>query len=265
MAPEAKAPWDGVERRTAQAPVGVTALNIAKRTIDDGKTAVDPTDVRAGDLTNQALKTRVEGILDLANSDESKPASGKTDLITDTASAPKPELTPEQKWFGEFKARFDALPQLHQGVQWKDVDASLKADPEAMRKLKALDEKGHEMNVFGEKNGEIQFRSAQRDVTEIALEHRTIMYDKQAQTDSPQYKINGNAEDIAVSMGVELADKELYEQLRVQNGWVWSKTDEATRKTGEAFDGNLYGIFLFNANAHDSNGSFCAALRVKKA
>ena len=47
-----------------------------------------------------------------------------------------------------------------------------------MRKLQALDEKGHEMNVFGEKNGEIQFRSAQTDVTKIAPEHRTIMFDK---------------------------------------------------------------------------------------
>ena len=97
------------------------------------------------------------------------------------AVAPDTELSPEQQeqaWLGAFKPALMRSPQLHKGIEWTDVEKSLKADPEAMRKLQALDEKGHEMNVFGEKNGEIQFRSAQTDVTKIAPEHRTIMFDK---------------------------------------------------------------------------------------
>jgi len=178
----------------------------------------------------------------------------------------KNELTTEQAWFGEFKTRFDAIPQLHKGVQWTDVEKSLQAAPESMRKLQVLDAAGFEMNVFRAKNsGEIQFRTAQTDVTKIASAYRTIMYDKQAETDYPQYKTNGNAVDLAAkTFGCELADKELYEQLRVQKGWVWLKTDRATRDTGSAFTGHYHGVNRGDAYNHGDNGSFCAALRVKK-
>ncbi len=188
---------------------------------------------------------------------------GKTSTTAATSTV---ELSPEQAWLNAFKTRFDALPDLHKGIEWSEVEKSLQADPESMGKLQLLDEKGHEMNVFRAKNdGEIQFRTAQTDVTKIAPEHRTIMYDKKAQTDYPRYGVNGNAEDIAASMGVELADKELYEQFRVKNGWVWLKTDAATRKAGAAFYGSnsgIHGNYAYNRAVYCS---FCAALRVKKA
>lgn len=179
----------------------------------------------------------------------------------------KKELSPEEitKYLGEFKVRFDALPGLHKGVKWVDVEKSLKADPESMKKLMALDEKGHEMNVFGEKNGEIQFRSAQTDVTKIAAEHRTIMYDKKAQTDYPDYRTNGNAENIVKSMGIELADSELYQRFIIEKGWVWLKTDVDTRKPGNAFYGYNNGVYKCYADFRSDDGSFCASLRVKKA
>lgn len=174
------------------------------------------------------------------------------------------EETPEQLYLGELKARFYTLPELHEGVEWADVERSLEADPKSREKLIALDALGHKMNVFGVKNGEIVFRSAQTDVTQIAAEHRNIMYDKKAETYYPQYTPNGNAEDVANSMGVELADKELYEQLRVQAGWVYLKTDATTRKAGYAVYGSNAGVGKSDAGNHMYSGSFCAALRVKK-
>lgn len=186
-----------------------------------------------------------------------------------TAGPNAKELTPEQvaeQWLGQFKTRFDALPQLHKGVQWVDVEKSLLANPEAISKLMKLDTAGFEMNVFRAKNnGEIQFRTAQTDVTKIAAEYRTIMYDQQAQADFPQYKANGNAVDLAASLGVELADSKLYKQFLVENGWVWLQTDAATRESGNAFDGYSAGIVQADARSHYDDGSFCAALRVKKA
>ena len=87
-----------------------------------------------------------------------------------------PRLTKEQKAeLALLKTNFEALPQLHEGIKWEDVEKSLIAAPDAINKLRALDEKGHQMNVFRAKNkGEIQFRSAQTDVMKIAEEHRTI-------------------------------------------------------------------------------------------
>ncbi len=177
-----------------------------------------------------------------------------------------PRITKEQKAeLKLLKTNFDALPDLHEGIKWEDVEKSLIASPDAINKLRALDEKGHEMNVFGEKNGEIQFRSAQTDVTKIAEEHRTIMYDKKAQTDHPEFNVNGNAVDIAASMGVELADKELYEQLLVKIGWVWLETDASSRKKGWCRFGIYNRVDERDADGHTDHGSFCAALRVKKA
>jgi len=152
---------------------------------------------------------------------EKGPSSAQTDAGTKPSESQKPELSPEQKYLEELKTRFDAMPNLHKGVKWEDVEKSLKKDPEAMRKLQALDEKGHEMNIFrSENDGEIQFRTAQRDVTKIAAKYRTIMYDTKAETDYPKYRANGNAVDIAKSMGVELADKKLYEQLDTVPNWA---------------------------------------------
>lgn len=177
------------------------------------------------------------------------------------------------------KTHFDALPQLHKGIQWTDVEKSLKADPESMRKLQTLDEKGHAMNVFGEENGEFVFASAWDNYEQVAPDHKNIAYDTEGQklAEKQGYTPNGNAVSIiAKIMGVKedeasnyLADPKFHEQLREAidvNGWAWLKTDAATRKTGNAFDGDRDGIFKFRAGSYsDAGGSFRAALRVKKA
>ena len=92
------------------------------------------------------------------------------------------------------------------------------------------------------------------------------MYDQQAEKDNPQYEGTHNAIDLAASLGCELADPELYEQLRVQNGWVWLKTDAQTRKSGRALFGYRYGVSFYEDpyNYYDT-GALCPSLRVKKA
>jgi hypothetical protein len=197
------------------------------------------------------------------------------------ATALKEELSPEQmekKWFRKFKNRFNAIPQLHEGVKFEDVENSLKADPESMRKLMALDEKGHAMNVFGEENGEFIFASAWHNYERVSAEHRNITYDLEGQklSEKQGYKPNGNAVSIiAKIMGVKedeasnyLADRKLHKQLintiRV-NGLAWLKTDAATRGGGLALLGDVSGVQLNGAVTHFDDGSFRAVLRVKKA
>jgi hypothetical protein len=196
------------------------------------------------------------------------------------------ELSPEQvekKWLGEFKSRFDALPKLHEGVQWTDVETSLRADPESMAKLQALDAKGHAMNVFGEESGEFIFVSAWGKEEQVAPNHRNIAYDTKGQklSEKKGCKPKGNAVSIIANiMGVKhgvkmeeeasnyLADPKFHEQLIEEiavNGVAWLKTDADTRKTGFALRGRGGdGIFKMEAD-YSSGGSFRAALRVKKA
>lgn len=190
-----------------------------------------------------------------------------------TEAAAPVELSPEQVWFEGFKKRFDSIPQLHQGIEWAEVERSLRADTEAMRKLQALDEKGHAMNVFGEENDEFIFVSGWDNYSEISEDHRNIVFDKAAQEYLERYYseelCNGNAVDIAKeALGVELADPKFHEQLTraiAVNGWAWLKTDEATRKSNRAFFGDACGdIRRGDASARHVSGSFRAELRVKK-
>jgi len=191
-----------------------------------------------------------------------------------------PRLTKEQlAEIALLKTNFDALPKLHEGIKWVDVEKALKKYPDTINKLRAFDEKGHQMNVFGEENGEFIFASAWRDYENVSEDHRNICFDAegQKQAEGLGFKPTGNAVDIiAKIMGVQedvardyLADPKYYEQLReaVENnmkGWAWMKTDAYTRKTGSAFDGDYTGVGKNRADSRDVNGSFCAALRVKK-
>jgi len=186
-------------------------------------------------------------------------------------TAPTLELSPEQLWLGELQSRFNSLPQLHEGVQWTDVEKSLKADPESMRKLQVLDEKGHDMNVFGQENGEFVFASGWNNYEQVSADHRNIVFDQQAQDylekHYPAERFNGNAMDITKELGVDLADTKFHQQLirAIQvNGWAWLKTDEAKRAVGCAFVGYFRGVNGDSADNHNASGSFRAALRVKK-
>lgn len=178
------------------------------------------------------------------------------------------ELSPEQinAYLAEFSGRFEDMPQLHRGIKWQEIESSLRADTESIKKLMKLDAANFKMNVFHSKNkAEIIFRMAQLDVSKIDLKYRIIMADKQAQIDYPEYKVNGNAEKIAESLGVEVADPELYEQLKLERGWVWLKTDAQTRESGHAFRGRDDGLCKAYPDVSYDLGSFCPALRVKKA
>lgn len=161
------------------------------------------------------------------------------------------------------------------------MEKALIASLDAINKLRALDEKGHQMNVFGEENGEFIFVSAWRDIENVSEEHRNICFDAEGQKEAEGRGFGpaGNAVDIiAKIMGVDenvarnyLADPKYFEQLRKAvenniNGWAWLKTDSNTRKTGSAFVGSdRDGSDNNFALAHFAYGSFRAALRVKKA
>ena len=193
-------------------------------------------------------------------------------------------LTPEQQieqWFRGFETHFDAIPALPQGIQREDVVKSLRADPESMKRLMALDAKGHNMTVFGydEKPKEFIFASAWNKHEHVAADHRNIAYDPAGQklAEDNGYHPNGNAISIiAKIMGCEekdagnyLASGKLHNQLRaaIENdiyGGAWLQTDAATRKTGDALFGNAYSARPNNADRHAGHGSFRASLRVKK-
>lgn len=198
---------------------------------------------------------------------------GAVDAVMAEATEPGTELSPEQLWLDEFQTRFNALSQLHEEIEWADVERSLKADPEAMRKLQVLDGKGHAMNVFGEEGNEFIFVSAWNNYEQVAADHRKVVFDIQAQgwlkDKRPGEKFNGNAINIAKALGVDLADPKFHEQLRriiAINGWAWLKTNFPTIEAIRgALSGDDSGISRRDVRNREVNGSFRVDLRVKKA
>ena len=229
---------------------------------------------REGDTPEVKLAV-LEGIGSLV--DRKKAALTAT---TTEAPASKADLSPEQQqaqWLNELESRFNTLSKLHEGINWIDVEKALKADPESMAKLQALDAKGHQMNVFGEENDKFIFVSAWDRYEQVATDHRNITYDSKGQrlAEGKGYSPNGNAMSIIADiMGVEedeainyLADPRFHKQLRkaiAVNGRAWLKTDIVTRKTGKALSGYPYGINRIHAYLPYDARSFRAALRVKK-
>lgn len=191
------------------------------------------------------------------------------------------QLSPErvEVWLGEFKTRFYSLEALHKGIEWSDVEKSLRADPEAIREFQELDAHGHRMNVFGEKNGEYIIASAWNDYKEVSADHRNITYDLEAQklVENNSNKRIGNAVSILAKIkGIKedeadlyLADPSLHEQLRKVvrlDGWAWLKIDVASRKQGLAPAGfkDGVGVGRVRVREHDATGSFRAERKVKK-
>ncbi len=168
------------------------------------------------------------------------------------------------------KTNFDALPQLHEGIKWEDVEKSLMASPDAINKLRALDEKGHKMNVFGEESGDFIFASGWENYQEVSADHRSITYDLEGQkiAEKNGRKPIGNAVDIATAIGVDLANTKIHKKLLKTinvSGWAWLNTYAITRISGNAKVGTNNGIFVDGAARYGINCSFRAALRVKKA
>lgn len=80
-----KQSWDGIDRRKADALLGVTALNIAARAANDGETSVDGIFTDTGEAANNMVRA-----VDFDN----KPLQQRVGAILDTAKANR-QLTPE--------------------------------------------------------------------------------------------------------------------------------------------------------------------------
>lgn len=250
---------------------GIAERSLRERVPVDKLTLRDSDAERADEL-RAAAKKHLLAMAGFTEEEAQENLSPVAEASVSSESALKKELSPEEMeavWFGEFKTRFDALPKLHKGISWVDVEKSLKADPESMAKLQALDEKGHAMNVFGEENGEFIFASAWDNFEKVSAEHRNIAYDLEGQklAEKKGYKTTGNAVDIVSLIGAGLADSSLHEKLRENvaiNGWAWLKTDASIREAGYVFYGYYDGVRKNVEYDLNAACSFRAELRVKK-
>ena len=241
-------------------------------------------------LNNEQLKRVLENMInkhpELKNEVKealvSERRSSLNNVLTETKT-PKPlkELSPEEidKYLSEFKENFDALPQLHEGIEWADVEKALRADPKSATQLRALDLEGQRMNIFREEHGKFVIASAWDNYEQLNKEHIKICFDAEGEEMAKRrfYKPNGNAVGIiAKTIGVSekkarhyLADPKRDEQLRKVievDGAAWHKTDGATRQICRAIVCDGVGTTQARSVlAHQPiHGSFRVEIRVKK-
>ncbi|HAU39924.1 MAG: hypothetical protein UV80_C0002G0029 [Candidatus Peregrinibacteria bacterium GW2011_GWF2_43_17] len=171
------------------------------------------------------------------------------------------EFTEEQKaLLSTIKTRFETQSTLHQGIQWMDVESSLRGNTEAFAALKYMEETGGEPDVLRVEGGEFVF-------TDTSAE-------------SPSGRRNKSHIDatgiIKPISGLELTSEDDYMYLQGlkpvdSNSWSWLGKPSAGRDplaAGDALDGRRRGgsVDVHPDNADDpyERRGFRCSLRVKK-
>lgn len=138
------------------------------------------------------------------------------------------ELSPEQaQTLAALKSNQEIKEaKLHTGIQWAEIEAKLRKNPEKLTVLSRLIDRGGEPTVTAKlSNGNFRFDELSKDSPHG---HRDVNYDQAAQ--------------IATELGAQLMEPTVYDSFREKidldfNTWSWLRTSEEVRKTGLAFSG----------------------------
>jgi len=159
-------------------------------------------------------------------------------------------------FYNNLRKRFNENIKLHLGVDWKDVEASLRNNPEALWSINEMEKAGHEPDVFNyDKNG---------------------FYIGTCSKESPKSGINctyEEAEEMANALKIELMDQDDYTVNLQRKGefdlkiGCWIKSPLGLRIKGQARTGRLdevQGVIvkLQDINSRSKKRSWRGSLRV---
>jgi hypothetical protein len=180
-------------------------------------------------------------------------------------TASKKILSPEQReeLLEVLKARFEKNMNRHEGLEWAKVQAKLEANTEKLWSLNEMEKTGGEPDVVGhdKKIGEFIFDDCS---AESPKGRRNVCYDREGQEAREKKGVhpNGNAIDMAATMGIEILTEEQYRELQKLGEFdtktsSWVKTPTNIRKLGGAIfaDRRYDHVFVY----HNSAPSFYSA------
>ena len=168
------------------------------------------------------------------------------------------------------KARFEAHPERHGGLDWERVAAALKTGPNSLEVLRRMEDTGGEPDVVGldGKSGKILFCDCSPESPEG---RRSLCYDRPAWESRKKNRPTGNVLDAAAALGVELLDEEQYRDLQSKGEFdlktsSWIRATESVRALGGAlFADRRYGrVFVYHngADSYYSSRGFRGIFRV---
>lgn len=168
------------------------------------------------------------------------------------------------------RARFEKHMNRHKGLEWNQVQAKLRASPDKLWSLSEMERTGGEPDVVGhdKKTGEFIFYDCS---AESPKGRRSVCYDREALDSRKEFKPEGNAMDMAETMGIELLTEEQYRELQRLGEFdtktsSWVQTPSAIRKLGGALfaDRRYDTVFVYHNSApsYYAARGFRASLRV---
>ena len=179
--------------------------------------------------------------------------------MNNSSAKSKKEQTPQQReeLLNTLKARFDKNMNRHQNLEWPKVQTKLNRNPEKLWSLNEMEQTGGEPDVvgFNKKTDQYVFYDCS---AESPKGRRNICYDQQGQQVREKKGVHpeGNAVDMAASMGIELLEEEQYRELQKLGEFdtktqSWIKTPSDIRKLGGALfaDRRYDHVFVYHNSA----------------
>lgn len=175
-----------------------------------------------------------------------------------------------EKLLGILKARFEKNMKRHSGLDWKDVQARLVADPGKLWSLSEMEETGGEPDVVGrdEKTGEYIFYDCS---AESPRGRRSLCYDRESLDSRKEAKPRSSALDMAAEIGIEILNEQEYKVLQTLGEFdtktsSWIRTPPGIRNLGGAIfsDRRFNHVFVYHngAESYYAARGFRGSLRV---
>lgn len=168
------------------------------------------------------------------------------------------------------EARFEANPNRHGGIRWREVRGALEDRPDKLWSLAEMERTGGEPDVVGRdgKTGEYIFFDCS---AQSPAGRRSVCYDREALEARKTHKPEGSAIEMASAMGAELLNEEEYRSLQELGDFdtttsSWLRTPPDIRARGGAIFGDFrYGaVFVYHngAQSYYAARGFRCSLRV---
>lgn len=166
--------------------------------------------------------------------------------------------------------RFAKHASRHKGLQWRDVEARLTANPQALKSLSEMEATGGEPDVvaFDKSTSEYVFYDCS---AESPKGRRSVCYDAEALKSRKEHKPANSAVGMATAMGAELLTEEQYRDLQTRGDFdtktsSWIKTPPEIRRLGGALfcDRRYDTVFVYHngAESYYAARGFRVSLRV---
>lgn len=159
------------------------------------------------------------------------------------------------------RERFEEHRDRHPGIEWKQVEARLTANPDKLRSLVEMERTGGEPDVVDrdERTGGFRFVDCSE---ESPAGRRSLCYDGAAREARKEHRPEGSALEMAESIGIEILSESEYRRLqqlgefdRKTSSWV--KTPPQIRAAGGALfcDRRYDAVFVYHNGAQSYYGS----------